>query len=146
MYPVIDRFNVSIPSEEIRTKIKGSFPGAVIPNWLGSILGLVPLDRKPRRGQTETRNLTALRGSIEKCRPAHYCEEYDTLTASTEKLRKEVEEGAKGGFSSTGKTFEGVGHAWDKQAVFQGGVKGRSGRAGAYEIVVELICNVATKE
>jgi len=34
MYPVVNLLNASTPSKEIHSKIKGPFPGIVIPKWL----------------------------------------------------------------------------------------------------------------
>ena len=56
--------------------------------------------------------------------------EYDNLRASTEKLRKRFEEGAQGRVLPTGRTFEGVGDAWDEQA-FKAGAKGFCERGGS---------------
>lgn len=65
--------------------------------------------------------------------------EYETLTASTEKLRKKTREGAQGQV-----LFEVLGHVWDEHA-FKAGANGISEQTKAYEIVVELICNVVTE-
>ena len=66
--------------------------------------------------------------------------EYDTLTASIEKLKKKVVGGAKGQVLLAGR--KELGMLWDKQT-FKGGAKRFRKRAEACEMVVEWICNVA---